>query len=309
MKHDDYQWITCTDHVQVHSRPKQKNIISCEVIDVEIASVESNHFLFHSVETCNKACPTDQHLPADPPYLKCPFNGERSAIEKILRPTHEGDVNKLWNIIEKLSIDIVSGEAQPSPIADRDNKDIFFVLKTLDRIIVDRFDSFNDISKVISFQSALEGGACTAEQENRDAFQKASAYSATDEDCFCDLHPVVRVQVLFQNDHNVRSSIVNGRKRSLLLYKHLLNVDHVVENAHGHVGFCASYFSLVDDIGAERNTSISDHSCPPTPQHAMAKLVFIVEILNVNASLNVTARSKMKQESDMREEPLSVGHV
>jgi hypothetical protein len=47
-----HQCITSTGHFQVHSRAKQKNIINCEVIDVYIASVESNHVLFHSVERC-----------------------------------------------------------------------------------------------------------------------------------------------------------------------------------------------------------------------------------------------------------------
>jgi hypothetical protein len=49
----------------------------------------------------------------------------------------------------------------------------------------------------------------------------------------------------------VRPSIVNGRKRSLLLYNHLLDVQHVVENVDGQVRFCASYDSLVDDRGAD----------------------------------------------------------
>jgi hypothetical protein len=64
-----HQWITSTGHVQVHSRPKQKNIINCEVIDVDIASVESNRVLFHSVQRCMEDCPSN------PPYLECPFNG------------------------------------------------------------------------------------------------------------------------------------------------------------------------------------------------------------------------------------------
>jgi hypothetical protein len=57
------------------------------------------------------------------------------------------------------------------------------------------------------------------------------------------------------------------------------------------------------------NNGNSGHSCCITLQQAMKKLVFIVEALNVNKYFNVTARSKMKQESDTREEPLSGGHV
>jgi hypothetical protein len=43
-------------------------------------------------------------------------------------PIHEGDVTNLGNQIEKLSIDVVSGKKLP-PIADRDQKNIFFLLK------------------------------------------------------------------------------------------------------------------------------------------------------------------------------------
>jgi hypothetical protein len=43
-------------------------------------------------------------------------------------PTHEGDVIKLWGIVEKLSIDIVFDKNLPS-ILDRDKKSIFFLLK------------------------------------------------------------------------------------------------------------------------------------------------------------------------------------
>jgi hypothetical protein len=133
------------------------------------------------------------------------------------------------------------------------------------------------------------------------------------------------LQVLFQNEHNVRSSIVNRRKRSLLLYNHLLDVEHVVENVDGWVGFCASYYSEVDDRCAEQNeedsrndnglsdeegkptttdgigayqginnNGISGHSCNITPHQAMEKLVFIVKVLNVNTDFNGTSRSKMK---------------
>jgi hypothetical protein len=67
-----------------------------------------------------------------------------------------------------------------------------------------------------------------------------------------------------------------------------------------------------DKISAAQvsNTNVlSGHWCHITPRQAMEKLVFIVEVLNVNTNFNVTARSKMKHESDMREEPLSVVRV
>jgi hypothetical protein len=134
------------------------------------------------------------------------------------------------------------------------------------------------------------------------------------------------VQVLFRNEHNARSSIVDGRKRSLLLYTHLLGVDRVSNNSKGGVGFCADDRGVEQDgglsdeenpltttaeIGVSQDSSnngISGISRPITPQQAMAKMVF-VEILNVYTAVNVSSRSKMKQESLMREEPLSVGHV
>jgi hypothetical protein len=138
-----HQWITSTGHVQVFSRPKQKNIINCEVIDVYIASVESNHVLFHSVERC-----MEDH-PSNPPYIERPFNGERSLIQTVVMPTQEVDVLKLGNLVQKL-LNNISREAR-LPIVDNDKKHIFFLLKKMDRIVVDHFDSFNDIGKVIDF--------------------------------------------------------------------------------------------------------------------------------------------------------------
>jgi hypothetical protein len=38
-------------------------------------------------------------------------------------------------------------------------------------------------------------------------------------------------------------------------------------------------------------------------------MVFIVDILNVYTAVSVSDRSMLKQESRMRDEPLSVGHV
>jgi hypothetical protein len=64
--------------------------------------------------------------------------------------------------------------------------------------------------------------------------------------------------------NNVRSSIVNGRKHSLLLYKHLLDAGHVVENGNSQVGFCASYYSEVYVRGAEQNNGVSDEEGTPT---------------------------------------------
>jgi hypothetical protein len=49
-------------------------------------------------------------------------------IQKIAMQTHEGDVIKLGNLVEKLSIDIVSGKQIPL-ISDRHKKNIFFLLK------------------------------------------------------------------------------------------------------------------------------------------------------------------------------------
>jgi hypothetical protein len=162
---------------------------------------------------------------------------------------------------------------------------------------------------------------------NMDVFRNATANKLSAEDSFANFHPLVHVQVLFQNEHNVRSLIVDGRKRSLLLYKHLLGVDRILDNSKGGVGFCA------DDRGVEQDGGLSDEynpltttveigvsqdssnnglsglSCPITPQQAMAQMVFIVEVLHVYTAVNVSARSKMKQESHTREEPLSVGHV
>jgi hypothetical protein len=91
-----HQWITSMGHVQVHSRRKQKNIINCEVIDVYIAYVESNRVLFHSVERCM------EDRPSNPPYVECPFNGERSVIQTVVMPIQEVDVLKLVNLVQKL---------------------------------------------------------------------------------------------------------------------------------------------------------------------------------------------------------------
>jgi hypothetical protein len=84
-----YQWITSTGQVQVHSLPKQKNIINCEVIDIYIAYVESNHVLFHSIERFM------EDRMSNLPYLECPFNGERSLIQTVVMLTQEVDVLKL----------------------------------------------------------------------------------------------------------------------------------------------------------------------------------------------------------------------
>jgi hypothetical protein len=67
-----------------------------------------------------------------------------------------------------------------------------------------------------------------------------------------------------------------------------------------------------EKIGASQGSNIngiSGHSCPITPQQAMEKLVFIFEVLSFNTDFNITARLKMKHESDMRDEPLSMVHV
>jgi hypothetical protein len=195
------------------------------VIDVYIAYVESNHVLFHSVEICM------EDRPSNPPSLKCPFSGERSVIQTVVMPTQEVDVLKFGNLVQKL-LNNVSREATLS-IVDTDKKHIFFLLKKMDRIVVDHFDSFNDIGKVIAFESALKGCVSVDELSNMDAFRNATADKLLAEVRFANLHPLVRVQVLFQNEHNVRSLIVDGRKRSLLLYNHLLGVDRVLGNSKG----------------------------------------------------------------------------
>jgi hypothetical protein len=99
----------------------RKNIINCEVIDVDIASVESNHVLFHSVERCM------EDRPSNPPYIECPFNGERSLIQTVVMPTQDVDVLKLGNVVQKL-LNNVSREER-LPIVDNDKKNIFFLLK------------------------------------------------------------------------------------------------------------------------------------------------------------------------------------
>jgi hypothetical protein len=107
----------------------------------------------------------------------------------------------------------------------------------MDRIVVDHFDRFNDIGKVIAFESALKGCVYVGELSNMDAFQNTAAKKLSVEDSCANLHPLPRVQVLFQNEHNVRSSIVDGRNPYLLLYKHLLGVDCVLDKSKGGVGF------------------------------------------------------------------------
>jgi hypothetical protein len=61
----------------------------------------------------------------------------------------------------------------------------------------------------------------------------------------------------------VRTSIVNGRKRSILIYKHFLDVDHFIKNVDAQIGFCASYYSKVDDRGADQNNGISHEEGTP----------------------------------------------
>jgi hypothetical protein len=116
------------------------------------------------------------------------------------------------------------------------------------------------------------------------------------------------VQVLFQNEHSVWSSIVDGIKRSLLLYKHLLGVDCVLDSSKGGVGFCAddrgveqaggisaggNPLTTTAEIGVSQDSSnngLSGLSRPITPQQAMAKMVFIVDALNVYTAVNVSDR-------------------
>jgi GTP cyclohydrolase III len=47
---------------------------------------------------------------------------------------------------------------------------ILFLLKKMDRIAVDHFDSFNDTGKVIDFESELKGCVSVDELSNIDAF-------------------------------------------------------------------------------------------------------------------------------------------
>jgi hypothetical protein len=133
---------------------------------------------------------------------------------------------------------------------DNDKKQICYLLKKMDRIVVDHFDSFNAIGKVIAFDIALKGCVSVNELSNMDAFRITMADKLSAEDSFANLDPLVRVKVLFQNEHNIRSSIVDGRNRSLLLYKHLLGVDRVLNNSKGGVGFCA------DDRGVENDDGL-----------------------------------------------------
>jgi hypothetical protein len=151
----------------------------------------------------------------------------------------------------------VSREAR-IPIVDNDKKNIVFLLKKMDRIVVDHFDSFNEIGKVIDVESVLKGCISMDELSNMDAFRNATADKLSAEDSFANLHPLLRVQVLFQNEHKVWSSIVEGRKRSLLIYKHFLGADRVLDNSKGGGGFCA------DDRGVEQDGSLSDEENPLT---------------------------------------------
>jgi hypothetical protein len=128
----------------------------------------------------------------------------------------------------------------------------------MDRIVVDHFDSFNDIGNVIAFESALKGCVSVDELSNMGAFRNATAGKLSAEDSVANIHPLVRVQVLFQDKHTVWSSIVDGRKRSLLLYNYLLRVDHVLDNSKGGVGFCAA------DRGVEQDGGLSDEENPLT---------------------------------------------
>jgi hypothetical protein len=49
-----------------------------------------------------------------------------------------------------------------------------------------------------------------------------------------------------------------------------------------------------DTAQGRNDNGHAGHSCCITPQQAMAKLLFIFEVLNVKTDLNVTARLKMK---------------
>jgi hypothetical protein len=157
----------------------------------------------------------------------------------------------------------------------------------MDRIAVDHFESFNDTGKVIDFESELKGCVSVDELSNIDAFWNATAEKLSAEDSFANLHPFVRMQVLFQNEHNVRSSIFDARKRSLLLYKHLLGVDCVLDNSKVWVGFCAGDKGVIQDgglsdeddsltitvkTGVSKDSSNNGLSClshPITPQQDM----------------------------------------
>jgi hypothetical protein len=90
-------------------------------------------------------------------------------IQKIAIPKHEGDVIKPGNLVGKLLIDIVSGE-KLSPISDREKKKNIIPPEKMDRIVVDQFDSFNEINNVIEFESSLKGCVSTATLSDRGAF-------------------------------------------------------------------------------------------------------------------------------------------
>jgi hypothetical protein len=79
--------------------------------------VESNHVLFNLVERCM------EDRPSNPPYLECPFNGERSFIQMVVMSTQEVDVLLLRNIVQKL-LNNVSRKAR-LPIVDNDKKTFF----------------------------------------------------------------------------------------------------------------------------------------------------------------------------------------
>jgi hypothetical protein len=274
-------------------------------------------------------------------------------VNKIVEPTRDADVTKFRNLTQWLSdenLDISEGG-----IAARDEEGICCLLKRLDRVLVDPFGNFNLIANVIAFENALKccitashtayistGDTCLDEYE-RAIFGKASIDPVGQDDLFSSLHPLICVQLLFQNEHNIRSSIVDGIKRFILLYKHFLGVDGVIDNGNGLVGVCASYdnndenngVSLARPLLAENavqphpndsnehddeeepvpneayhnSTRREDHS--KSPQQAMEKLVLVVEVLKHAPDFDkkVTARSKLKEENDMREQPLCVGHV
>jgi hypothetical protein len=203
-----------------------------EMVDVDVAFVDSNHILFHSIRR--------QHaeLPPHAQYLRCPFTGERSAVNKIVKPTHDADVTKFWKRTQWISDEIIAiGEVV---IAARDEEGLCCLLKRLDRVLVDQFGNFNLITNVIAFENALKycitarhtGSIITGDtgmdENERTIFGNTSIYHVGQDDLFASLHPIIRVQLLFQNEDNIRSSIVDGRKRLILLYRHYLGVDGVI---------------------------------------------------------------------------------
>jgi hypothetical protein len=114
-------------------------------------------------------------------------------IQAVAMPTQEVDVLKLGNLIQKL-LNNVSCEARLT-IVDNDKKNIFFLLKKMDRYVIDHFDSFNYKGKVIAFESAMKVCFSVDELSNMDAFRNATANKLSAEDIFANLHPLVRVCV------------------------------------------------------------------------------------------------------------------